>query len=89
MGIYTPPEPINGSSENEHRGANRGEEIKRGRQSKREKNMRGNKILRELTRLTFSYFSEAPYNCFSKSKVLIFQDLPFSGNLWNQTRKNS
>ena len=65
------------------------EEIKRSRQSKREQNRRGRKASRELIRLTFSCFSEAPENYFSKFKVLILQDLPFSKNLRNQARRNS
>jgi len=45
--------------------------IKRSRETgnKREQNRRGKKESRELKRLTFPYFSEAPENYFSKFKV--------------------
>jgi len=67
-GGYTPSEPINSSSEKELKKKKRGQ--KRQKRKSREKKPEL-KVPREREKLTFSYFSEALENYFSKFRVLI------------------
>ena len=83
-GGYTPPELINSSSENELRGRGSREAC-----NQRESRTGRQEGIERATRLTFTYFLQAPENYFSKSKVLILLDLSFSTNLQNQLRRNS